>query len=129
MATWEIAVGVLAATGVVATAFAIPLLIHLRRSMDRVDRLLQEAEVHLGPALGDLREVARNMNKASAGVADGVAQVGRTFEAVGELGKTLQGANAVLRAALGPSVTLLGGLIAGVKAGGRVLLRQLFRRR
>lgn len=129
MAMWEIAVGVLAAMGVVLAALAIPLLIHLRRSMDRVDRLLREAEVHLGPALGDLREIARNVNKASAGVADGVAQVGRTFEAVGELGKTLQGANAVLRAALGPGVTLLGGLIAGVKAGGRVLLRQLFRRR
>ena len=129
MAMWEIAVGVLAAMGVVLAAFAIPILIHLRRSMDRVDRLVHEAEVHLGPALAEFREMARNLNKASAGVADGVAQVGRTFEAVGELGKTLQGANAVLRAALGPGVTLLGGLIAGVKAGGRVLLRQLFRRR
>lgn len=129
MAMWEIALGVLAAMGVVLAAFAIPILIHLRRSMDRVDRLLHEAEVHLGPALAEFREMARNLNKASAGVADGVAQVGRTFEAVGELGKTLQGANAVLRAALGPGVTLVGGLIAGVKAGGRVLLRQLFRRR
>ncbi len=129
MAMWEIAVGVLAAIGVVLAAFAIPILIHLRRSMDRVDRLLHEAEVHLAPALAEFREMTRNLNKASAGVADGVAQVGRTFEAVGELGKTLQGANAVLRAALGPGVTLLGGLIAGVKAGGRVLLRQLFRRR
>ncbi|HYB72066.1 MAG TPA: DUF948 domain-containing protein [Candidatus Sulfotelmatobacter sp.] len=126
---WEIAVGVLAAIGVVLAAFAIPILMHLRRSLDRVDRLLHEAEVHLGPALAEFREMTRNLNKASAGVADGVAQVGRTFEAVGELGKTLQGANAVLRAALGPGVTLLGGLIAGVKAGGRVLLRQLFRRR
>jgi len=129
MAMWEIAVGVLAAIGVVLAAFAIPILMHLRRSLDRVDRLLHEAEVHLGPALAEFREMTRNLNKASAGVADGVAQVGRTFEAVGELGKTLQGANAVLRAALGPGVTLLGGLIAGVKAGGRVLLRQLFRRR
>ncbi|HEY7678009.1 MAG TPA: DUF948 domain-containing protein [Candidatus Methylomirabilis sp.] len=129
MAMWEIALGVLAAMGVVLGAFAIPLLIHLRRSVERVDRLLQEAEVHLGPVLAESRETARNLNKASAGVADGVAQVGRTFEAVGELGKTLQGANAALRAALGPGVILMGGLIAGVKAGGRVLLRQLFRRR
>lgn len=136
MALWEIALTVLAVLAVLWTLaglavllVGIPLLLRLRRTAERADALLREAEVHLGPALAEFREMARHLNKASAGVADGVAQVGRTFEAVGELGKTLHGANAVLRAALGPGVTLVGGLIAGVKAGGRVLLRRLFRRR
>jgi len=133
MAMWEIALGVLAVLAVlwtlVAVLVGVPLLFRLRRTAERADNLLREAELHVGPALAEFREMARNLNKASAGVADGVAQAGRTFEAVGELGKTLHGANAVLRAALGPGVTLAGGLIAGVRAGGRVLLRQLFRRR
>ena len=129
MALWEIALTVLAAAGVVVAGFAIPLVIRLTRSVERVERLLREAEMHLGPALGEFREMARNLNKASAGVADGVAQVGRTFEAVGELGKTLHGANVLLHAALGPGITTLTGLIAGVRAASRVLVRRLFRRR
>lgn len=133
MAMWEIALGLLAVLAVLWTLavvlVGIPLLFRLRRTAERADNLLREAELHVGPTLAEFREMARNLNKASAGVADGVAQVGRTFEAVGELGKTLHGVNAVLRAALGPGVTLVGGLIAGVKAGGRVLLRRLFRRR
>ncbi len=133
MALWEIALSVLAVLATVWTLAAVlvgvPILFRLRRIAERADNLMREAEFHLGPAQADLREMARNLNKASAGVADGVAQVGRTFEAVGELGKTLQGANAVIRAVLGPGVTLAAGLIAGVKAGGRVLLRRLFRRR
>jgi uncharacterized protein DUF948 len=129
MAMWEIAVAVLAAMGAVAVGFVIPLLVRLTRSVEHVERLLREAELHLGPALADFQEIVRNLNKASAGVADGVARAGRALEVIGEIGKTLHGANLLLRGTLGPGVTVLAGLLAGAKAGGRVLLRRLLRRR
>lgn len=133
MAGWEVALVALAILAGVWTLMAlvigIPLILTLRRSGRRIDNLLREIELNLGPALLDLREALRNVNKTSTSVADGVAQAGRAFEAVGELGKTLQGANAVLRAALGPGVTTVAGLIVGVRAGVRVLARRLFRRR
>jgi len=133
MAMWEVALAVLTVLAALWTLagilIGVPLLLRLRRTAERADNLLREAELHVGPALAEFREMARHLNKASAGVADGVAQAGRTFEAVGELGKTLHGANAVLRAALGPGVTVVGSLIAGVRAASRVLLRRLFRRR
>ncbi len=133
MDTWQIALVVIAVAACVwtiaAAGLAILMALSLSRYGRRVDSLLREIELNLGPALLDLRETLRNVNKTSASVADGVAQAGRTFEAVGELGKTLQGANAVLRAALGPGVTLAGSFIVGAKAGFRVLARRLFRRR
>ncbi len=133
MALWEIALAVLAVLAVVWTLVAVligvPLLLRLRRTAERADNLLREAELHVGPALAEFREMARHLNKASAEMADGVSRVGRTFEAVGELGKTLHGANVVLRAALGPTIAAAAGLIAGVRAASRVLLRRLFRRR
>lgn len=133
MAGWEVALVALAILAgvwtLIALVIGIPLILTLRRSGRRIDGLLREIELNLGPALLDLREALRNVNKTSASMADGVAQAGRTFEAVGELGKTLQGANAVLRAALGPGVTIVAGLIVGARAGVRVLVRRLFRRR
>ncbi len=133
MAVWEIAVTVLAVLAILWTlaiaAVGIPLLFRLKGAADRMDNLLRDAELHVGPALVDVREMVGHLNKVSAGVAEGVRRFGPTFEAVGELGRTLRGANAVLRAALGPGLTLVGGLIAGVKAGGGVLLRRFVRRR
>ena len=133
MAMWEIALAILALLGVLwtlaAALIAVPLFSRLRRAAERADNLLREAELQLGPALADLREMSRHLNKASAGLADGVAQAGRTFEAVGDLGKTLHGANAVLRTALGPGVTVVASLLAGLRSASRVLLRHLFRRR
>ena len=129
MALWEIALAVLALAGAAVAGFTIPLLMRLRRTAEHADNLMREAELHVGPALAEVQEMTRHLNKVSAEVADGVSRVGRTFEAVGELGKTLQGANALLRTALGPTIVMVGGLIAGVRAAARVLRRQIFRRR
>jgi hypothetical protein len=130
---WEYALVILAVVASLWTVAAIVLgsvvYINLSRSTRRIDGLLRDIELHLGPALLDLRETLRNVNKTSAGVADGVAQAGKTFEAIGDLGKTLHGANTVLRAALGPSVTVAASLLVGARAGFRVLARRLFRRR
>lgn len=130
---WEIALAVLAGLACVWTlaviVLGVPALLQLAQTARRLDGLLRDIELNLGPALVELREMMRHLNKASAGVADGVAQVGRTFEAVGELSKTIQGANKLVRAAFGPSVTVTAGVIAGLKVGGRMLLRRLFSRR
>lgn len=130
---WEYALIVLAGAAVVWTvaagALGFVLYINLSRSTRRIDNLLREIELNLGPALLDLRETLRNVNKTSAGVADGVAQAGKTFEAIGDLGKTLHRANTVLRAALGPGVTVAASLLLGARACVRVLARRLFRRR
>jgi ABC-type transporter Mla subunit MlaD len=133
MAMWQVALGILALLACVWTfavvIIGIPMLLRLAQTLRRVDNLIRDAELNLGPALIEFRDMMRNLNKASAGVADGVAQAGHAFEAVGELGKTLHGTNRVLRAALGPSVTVTAGFLAGMRAGGRVLLRQFFARR
>jgi len=133
MAVWQIALAVLAVLACVWTLavvlICIPMLMRLSQTMRRMDALVRDIEINLGPTLVEVREMMRNLNKASAGVAEGVAHAGRTFEAVGELSKTIHGANKLLRAAFGPGVTVTAGVIAGLKAGGRVLLRRFFSRR
>lgn len=133
MAAWQVALTVLVVLACVLAltlvVIGIPMLMRLAQTMRRLDAVARDIEVNLGPTLAEVREMMRHLNKASAGVADGVAHAGRTFEAMGELSRTIHGANKVLRAAFGPGVTVTAGLIAGLKAGGRVLLRQLFSRR
>ena len=77
MAGWEVALVALAILAGLwtlgALAIGIPLILTLRRSGQRIDNLLREIELNLGPALLDLREALRNVNKTSASVADGMA--------------------------------------------------------
>lgn len=129
----EIALTILAVLTVVLAAalvaIGIPMLVRLSQILRRVDSLLREAELNLGPAMGEVREMMRHLNKASAGVAEGIARTGGAFEAIGELGRTVGKANMVVQAALGPGVAMLTATLAGLKAGGRVLLRRFSRRR
>jgi hypothetical protein len=129
MTLWQFAIVVLATVAVLWTLAVIPLLLGLARMARRLEGLLREAEVNMAPAFLDVREAARHFNRASAGVADGVKQAGRVFEAVGEVGRTIQGANAILRTALGPTFGVALAVITGVREGSRFFLRRILRRR
>ena len=129
MTLWQFSVVVIAAVVLLWTLAMVPLFLGLAKIARRLEAVLREAELNMGPAFVEIRDAARHLNKASAGVADGVSQAGHVFEAVGEIGKTLSGANTIVRNTLGPTFGAALAVITGVKAGSRVLFRRLLRRR
>ena len=111
------------------TLAVIPLLIVLALIARRLLGVLREAELHMGPAFVEIRDAARHLNKASAGVSDGVAHAGHLFEAMGEIGKTLHNANTVIKNTLGPTFGAAMAAVSGLKAGSRYFFRRLWKRR
>lgn len=130
--TEPLAITIAIAVGVTAVALAavvftlIPLIRQARKTMNRVDTLIQKTEGDLQSTASELRETVHNMNQISAGVQKNMDKVGETAEALEGFGKTLQKTSDIIQTTLHPSLLSFGALVVGLKTGSWYLLRKIF---
>ena len=60
----------------------VPAFVQIRRTARQAEDFLRIVELELRPALIELKEVIRNLNRASDQVAGGIEKVGGTLEAI-----------------------------------------------
>lgn len=120
---------VLAVISLVWTAVLIPVLLELRRASWRLQEFIRTLELDLRPMLQEGREMIRNMNKAAQGVSESAVRMGGALAALEETGENLRVTTGAIRAVFGSRFIPVAGLLAGVRAGIRMLWKRYTRRR
>jgi hypothetical protein len=107
----------------------VPALLQLRRTARQAEDFLRVVELELRPALIDLKEVIRNLNRASDQVAGGIEKVGGALEAIQETGQTVRYANQLIKHIVFPKLITGVALMTGLRVGVRTLIVRLLGRR
>ena len=124
LALWFLVVIFLALVGGMVPAF-----LQLRRTLRQAEEFLRMVELELGPALIDLKEIFRNLNRTSDQVATGMEKVSGTLEAIGEAGQTVRDANRLIQGIVFPKLVTGVALMTGIRVGLRTLVGRLLGRR
>jgi uncharacterized protein YoxC len=107
----------------------VPALVQLRRTARQAEDFLRVVELELRPMLIDLKEVIRNLNRASDQVTGGIEKVGGTLEAIAEAGKTVRDANQLIQHFVFPKLITGAAFMTGLRVGLRTLIVRLLGRR
>ncbi len=107
----------------------VPALLQLRRTARQAEDFLRVVELELRPALIDLKEVIRNLNRASDQVAGGIEKVGGALDAIQETGQTVRYANQLIKHIVFPKLITGVALMTGLRVGVRTLIVRLLGRR
>lgn len=110
-----LSLAVLAATAVLALAFAIPLVRELRRTMSRVNAALARYEQDLGPLLAQARETLSEMQRSAARVQAITGRVDRTVQLLDQAGRVLSGMRVTVGRSVVPPVATAAAVIEGVR--------------
>ncbi len=124
LALWSLVVLFLVLVGGVVPAF-----LQLRRTLRQGEDFLRLVELELRPALIDLKEVIRHLNRVSDTVTGGVEKVGGTLEAIQEVGQTVRIANQLVQQIVFPKLITGAAFMTGLRVGLRTLLVRLVGRR
>ncbi len=120
---------VLAVLSLVWTILLVPALLALRRAAIRLQELIRTIELDLRPILRQAQEALATLNQAGQKVVENTAKVGRVVGALEEAGENIRMTTGVLRAVFGSRIIPVASLLAGVRAGVRMLWRRSSRRR
>ena len=107
----------------------IPTFVQIRRTARQAEEFLKIVQLELRPALIDMKEVIRNLNRASEQVTGGMEKVSGTLEAIQEAGQTVRSANQLIQHAVMPKLITSAAVITGVRVGLRTLVARLMGRR
>ena len=107
----------------------IPVLVQLRRTARQTEDFLRLVELELRPALVDLKEVIRSLNRASDQVAGGMEKMGGTLEAIAEVGQTVRDVNQLAQRVVFPRLLTSAALMTGLRVGLKTLIVRLAGRR
>ena len=107
----------------------VPALVQLRRTARQAEDFLRVVEIELRPMLIDLKDVIRNLNRASDQVTGGIKKVGGTLEAIAEAGKTVRDANQSIQHIVFPKLITGAAFMTGLRVGLRTLIVRLLGRR
>lgn len=107
----------------------VPALVQLRRTARQAEDFLRVVELELRPMLIDLKDVIRNLNRASDQVTGGIEKVGGTLEAIAEAGKTVRDANQLIQHIVFPKLITGAAFMTGLRVGLRTLIVRLLGRR
>ncbi len=107
----------------------VPAFVQLRRTARQAEDFLRIVELELRPMLIDLKEVIRNLNRASDQVTGGIEKVGGTLEAIAEAGKTMRDANQLIQHIVFPKLITGAAFMTGLRVGLRTLIVRLLGRR
>ncbi len=114
---------VLAVLGLVWTLILLPVLLEIRRASVRLQEFIRTLELDLRPSLLQAKEVLRSVQQTAQNMADNTAKVGRVAGSLEEAGENIRMATGVVRAIFGSRLLPVAGLMAGVRAGIRMLWR------
>jgi uncharacterized protein YoxC len=120
---------VLAVLSLVWTIMLVPVLLELRRAAVRLQEFIRTVELDLRPILLEAQATLRTANQVAQRVAENSAKVGHVVEALEEAGENIRMTTRVVRAVFGSRFIPVAGLMAGVRAGVRMLWRRSSRRR
>ncbi|MGH9365705.1 MAG: DUF948 domain-containing protein [Thermoanaerobaculia bacterium] len=107
----------------------VPAFLQLRRTLRQAEEFLRLVELELRPALIDLKEVIRHLNRVSDTVTGGVEKVGGTLEAIHDVGQTVRIANELVQQIVFPKLITGAAFMTGLRAGLRTLIVRLVGRR
>jgi uncharacterized protein YoxC len=107
----------------------VPALLQLRRTARQAEDFLRVVELELRPSLVELKEVIRNLNRASEQVAGGIEKVGGTLEAIQKTGQTVRYANQLIQQIVFPKLITGAVVMTGLRVGLRTLVVRLLGRR
>ena len=107
----------------------VPAFVQFRRTARQAEDFLRLVELELRPALIDLKEVIRNLNRASEQVTGGIEKVGGTLEAIQEAGQTVRYANELIKHIVFPKLITGSAIMTGIRVGLRTLIVRLMGRR
>ena len=107
----------------------VPALLQLRRTARQAEDFLRVVELELRPSLVELKEVIRNLNRASEQVAGGIEKVGGTLEAIQKTGQTVRYANQLIQQIVFPKLITGAVVMTGLRVGLRTLIVRLLGRR
>ncbi len=105
--SWSLTIMLLLA---VLVGACLPVLFQLVLTLGSARRVMNRVGPKLDDTLGEIREAARRINRATTGFEDSVQRARAALDATGDLGETLQAVNRTLKpavlvgAALGPAL-------------------------
>jgi len=107
----------------------VPAFVQIRRTARQAEEILKIVQLELRPFLIDMKEVIRNLNRASEQVMGGMEKVSGTFEAIQEAGQTVRSANRLIQHVVVPKLFTSAAVMTGVRVGLRTLVTRLIGRR
>ena len=107
----------------------VPTFVQIRRTARQAEEFLKIVQLELRPALIDMKEVIRNLNRASEQVTGGMEKVGGTLEAIQEVGQTVRSANRLIQGVVVPKLITSAAVLTGVRVGLQTLVARFIGRR
>lgn len=120
---------VLAVVSVIWTIALVVVALELRRASWRVQEFIRSLELELKPTMQEAREAISTLNRAAHGAVDTTERVRAALVKLEQAGENVRTATGRIRAALGLRLVPAVGLLAGVRAGTKVLWSLYSRRR
>jgi len=120
---------VLAVVSVIWTVVLVAVALELRRASWRLQEFIRSLELELKPAMREAREAIATLNRAAQGAVDTTERVRAGLLKLEQAGENVMATTGRIRSALGLRLIPAAGLLAGVRAGTRVLWNLYTRRR
>lgn len=120
---------VMAVMSMVCTALLFAALQELKRFSWRMQEFIRVVELELKPAVADLREALRSAQRATQGVAETTARLQDSVAAFQEAGENVRVTTEAIRGVFGTRLIPVASLLAGLRAGGKILWKRYMRRR
>jgi hypothetical protein len=123
------AVWVLAVVSVLWTVGLILAIAELRRLSGRLQEFLRVVEQEFRPTVQEAREVMRNVNRAVQGVSESADRLQGALATFQQAGENVRVTTEAIRGVFGSRLIPVASLLAGLRAGGRMLWTRYMRRR
>jgi hypothetical protein len=120
---------VLAVVSVIWTVVLVAVALELRRASWRLQEFIRSLELELKPAMREAREAIATLNRAAQGAVDTTERVRAGLLKLEQAGENVMATTGRIRSALGMRLIPAAGLLAGVRAGTKVLWNLYTRRR
>jgi signal transduction histidine kinase len=120
---------ILAVVSILWTIVLVVIASELRRASWRLQEFVRSVELELKPTMQEAREAIRHLSRAAQGAAEGTERVRGTLAKLEEAGDNIRATTGVVRAVFGSRLIPAAGLLAGVRAGTKVLWKLYTRRR
>jgi uncharacterized protein YoxC len=120
---------VMAVVSLVWTAALLLTLYEMRRASWRLQEFIRSLEMELRPLMQEARQAIKNVEQVAQGVAEGTTRLRGAFSAIQEAGENLRATTGVIRAVFGSRLIPAATLMAGLRAGLKMLWKRYPRRR
>jgi hypothetical protein len=112
---------VVAVMSVIWTVVLIAVALEVRRASWRLQEFIRSVELELKPTMQEAREAIRTLNRAAQGAADSAERVRGALVKLEQAGENVRATTGRIRTLLGSRFIPALSLLAGVKAGTKVL--------